>query len=416
MERRKTIVFAAETFNLAEVTRMLEIAKVARRSFDCVFTSYDAARRNHRHIESAGFPIVELAPPMTPEKVQRFWAVDRGEKLGEIIPTADVRERVRSEMALYREVSAAAVVTGFCLSVPISARAAGVPLVWVNQTTWMTEYAARFAMWPDAYDAPALRVIPAALKDRLTRWVTPRLATLLARPFSKVARELGLPPFRHHDIVWGDHNLIAECPTFSGVPLPDRLRDTSSFIGPLVARLDVPIPDAVLRLPKDRPIVYFAMGSSGVERVILEILKAFAGTRYSVIAPVAELTKTAGFVAPPNVVVTGWLPADRVNPMARVSVIHGGIGTVMTACLSGTPIVGIANGLVEQEYNLDCIVRRGAGVRLRQRRFTAAGVIAQVDRLCEDPAVRRRVQDLRSELLAWDGPENAARHLEAHFA
>ena len=44
MERQKAIVFAAETFNLAEVTRMLEIAKVARRSFECVFTSYDASR------------------------------------------------------------------------------------------------------------------------------------------------------------------------------------------------------------------------------------------------------------------------------------------------------------------------------------------------------------------------------------
>ncbi|MCC6640925.1 MAG: hypothetical protein IT386_07155 [Deltaproteobacteria bacterium] len=416
MERKKSVVFAAETFNLAEVTRMLEIAKVSQRSFECVFTSYDAARRNHRHIESAGFRIVELQPPMTQEKVERFWAVDHGEKLGEIISTADVRQRVRSEMALYREVEAAAVVTGFCLSVPISARAAGVPLVWVNQTTWMAEYVARHATWPDAYDAPALRVIPDALKDRVTRLVTPVFATLLARPFSRVARELGLAPFRHLDLVWGDHNLIAESPAFSGVALPDRLRDKSVFIGPLIARLDVPIPDAVVRLPKDRPIVYFAMGSSGAERVVLEILRAFEGKPYRVIAPVAELARDAGFVAPPNVVVTGWLPADRVNPMARVSVIHGGIGTVMTACLSGTPIVGIPNGLVEQEYNLDCIVRRGAGVRLRLRRFTAADVIAQVDRLCDDAAARACVQDLRSELLAWDGPENAARYLESHFA
>ena len=134
----------------------------------------------------------------------------------------------------------------------------------------------------------------------------PTLATLLTRPFSRVARELGLPPFRHHDILWSDHNLIAECPTFSGMSLPDRLRDKSCFIGPLIARLDVPIPDS--------------------------------------------------------------------------------------------------------------IVRRGAGVRLRKRRFTAADVIAQVDRLCDDAAVRARVQDLRGELLAWDGPENAARYLESHFA
>lgn len=111
---KKTIVFAAETLNLAEVTRMLEIAKVARRSFDCVFTSYDGARRNHRYIEAEGFPIRELTPTMTPEKVKQFWDVDRGDTFGDIISTADVEQRVVSEMALYREVNAVAAVRGFC--------------------------------------------------------------------------------------------------------------------------------------------------------------------------------------------------------------------------------------------------------------------------------------------------------------
>ena len=44
---------------------------------------------------------------------------------------------------------------------------------------------------------------------------------------------------------------------------------------------------------------------------------------------------------PDNVVVTGFLPAHKVNPMADISVIHGGQNTVMNACLAGTPIVGI---------------------------------------------------------------------------
>lgn len=412
---KKVIVFAAETLNLAEVTRMLEIAKVARRTFECVFTSYDGARRNHSYIEAEGFPIRELAPTMTPEKVQQFWSVDRGEKFGEIISTADVEVRVESEMALYKEVSAVAAVTGFCLSVPVSARAAGVPLVWVNQTTWLAEYATRYATWPDAYDSSATRIIPDAIKDRITRRMMPWLATRLAKPFSTVARKHGVPPFKSYDLLWGDHNLLAECPGFSGQPMPARLEGKHTFVGPLIGRLDVPIPEAIARLPRDRPIVYFAMGSSGIERVVVEVLRAFEGRPYSVIAPVADLLKAEILTPPHNVIVTGWIPADRVNPMAQVSVIHGGIGTVMTACLSGTPIVGIPNGLVEQEYNLDCIVRRGLGVRLRQRRFKAADVIRHIDRLLVDEVARKAAIELQAELQRWDGPENAARYLEEHF-
>lgn len=412
---KKTIVFAAETLNLAEVTRMLEIAKVARRTFDCVFTSYDGARRNHRYIEAEGFPIRELEPTMTPEKVQQFWDVDRGDKFGEIISTPDVAQRVESEMSLFREVSAVAVVTGFCLSMAVSARAAEVPLVWVNHSTWLAEYATRYATWPDAYDSPMSRIIPDAIKDRITRWMMPSLGTQMAKPFSRAARKHGVAPFRHFDLLWGDHNLLAECPGFSGQAMPARLEGKYRFVGPLIGRLDVPIPEAILQLPRDRPIIYFAMGSSGVERVVVDVLRAFEGQPYSVIAPVAELVARENLTPPDNVVVTGWIPADRVNPMAQVSVIHGGIGTVMTACLSGTPIVGIPNGLVEQEYNLDCIARRGLGVRLRQRRFKAADVIHHIDRLLSDEPARKAAREMREELLQWDGPENSARYLEEHF-
>ena len=36
-----------------------------------------------------------------------------------------------------------------------------------------------------------------------------------------------------------------------------------------------------------------------------------------------------------NVMVTDWLPALQVNKMADLSLIHGGIGTVMTAAYAG---------------------------------------------------------------------------------
>ena len=47
----------------------------------------------------------------------------------------DLAGRVRSELSLYRELDPAAVITGFCLSAPLSARAARVPLVWLSQST-----------------------------------------------------------------------------------------------------------------------------------------------------------------------------------------------------------------------------------------------------------------------------------------
>ena len=95
-------------------------------------------------------------------------------------------------------------------------------------------------------------------------------------------------------------------------------------------------------------------------KVIAEIIESFEGKDYYVVAPVKKhLEKLKHPLhVPGNVRLTDWLPAHKVNPMADLSVIHGGIGTVMTAALAGKPVFGVGMQ-PEQEYNIDCLVRKG---------------------------------------------------------
>ena len=118
--------------------------------------------------------------------------------------------------------------------------------------------------------------------------------------------------------------------------------------------------------------------------------------------------------APPNVVLTGFLPAHKVNPMADVSVIHGGQNTVMNACLSGTPIVGVGMH-PEQQANLDACVRKGFAVRLSKRTVTAPAVLDAVDGLLNDEYAKTKVMEFRSALEQWDGPANSAKFLRETF-
>lgn len=414
---RKVLLFAPAAHNLAEVTRAIEVARACRNDFEPVFLSYDGTRRNRRFIEQEGFAIRDLEPQLTEEMIERWWRLDRGEAFGGMFETGVLSARVDAEQALYEELKPAAVITGFCLSVPLSARLAGLPLVWMIQTTWLSEYSYQRGTWPDAADYAVLRaVLPERIRDWLGRRLTPVTYWILNREFSREARRRGLPPFRGSDLFEGDYNLFAEPPTFSGIEVPARLAGRYHFIGPLIAHLPLEVPDAVRQLPRDRPIVYFAMGSSGAEEVVGEIMQSFAGRPYRVIAPVAPLLRRLRVSAPENVVLTDWLPAHLVNPMADISVIHGGVGTVMTACLSGTPIVGIPNGNPEQEANIECIVRKGFARRLHKRRLTARAVVAAIDEMLADGEARRRAAAFQQELLGWDGPANAATFFRATFA
>ncbi len=411
------LLFAPETLNLAEVTRTLQVAKVARRSFECVFCSYDARGRNHAFIEREGFRVVPLEPQLSDERVERFWQKNRGEAIAQdYFSDAELEARVQAECALIRRLSARAVITGFCLSTALSARLARVPLVWINQTTWLLEYFQRFGTWPDAIDSPLSRLVPARLRDRMAARAAPFTFWTMNRGFNRVARRLGLSGFSGSELLEGDENWFAEPPDFSGLEVPERLAGRHDFIGPLFGGLPLEVPEAVRALPRDQPIVYFAMGSSGVEALIARLIPAFGGRPYRVIAPVAPLLRRLAIDVPDNVIVTDWIPAEQVNPMAAVSVVHGGIGTLLTACAAGTPIVAIPNGNPEQECNVECLVRKGIATRLRIRRLDVQQILSAIDRALVDEVARSRAREFQRSVLAWDAPENAARLLERRFA
>jgi UDP:flavonoid glycosyltransferase YjiC (YdhE family) len=169
------------------------------------------------------------------------------------------------------------------------------------------------------------------------------------------------------------------------------LPSTYHYISPLIARLDLPIPKEIVQLPRDKPLVYFAMGSSGQPQVIAKIIAGFKGHPYRVIAPVARLLKGLNVPIPDNVLVTDWLPAHKINPMADISVIHGGIGTVMTACLAGKPVVGVSM-MFEQEANIDCLVRKGFAMRIRKNRLTPERLCLAIETLLDDGEAQRKAQ------------------------
>ena len=193
-----------------------------------------------------------------------------------------------------------------------------------------------------------------------------------------------------------------------------KIRPNVHYIGPLPLRLNTEIPKEITEMPKDKPIAYFAMGSSGKPGLIADIIKGFKDKPYRVIAPVESHIKDMNLEIPSNVTVTGFLPAHKVNPMADISVIHGGQNTVMNACLSGTPIVGIGMH-PEQQANLDACVRKGFAIRLNKKRVTASAMLDSIDELLNNKKAQDAVKKFQEELVKWDGPANAAKFLHETF-
>lgn len=410
-----TLVFAVAGYNLAETGRMIEIARAARKHFNVIFASYGG--QFEQLIESEGFRLERMEPRLTEEKRARLRVILSGETLNTVgyLSAEELTLRVPNEIAFFKEVNPAAVLTGWCLSVTISTRAARIPFVNVLHSTTVREYyEAGLQSWPDRSDFRLVRWLFLNDEERMNRWVS-RLVLKLAAParaYNTVGPKYGLPKFKNFiDLIEGDHTLLADIPEWVGFR---EVRPSLHYIGPLPAKIDRPIPDEVVSMPHDKPIVYFAMGSSGKPALVAEILTGFRDKPYRVIAPVKSHIEHMTLDIPRNVVITGLLPAHKVNPMADISVIHGGQNTVMNACLSGTPIVGIGMH-PEQQANLDACVRKGFAIRLSKKRAKASDVLAAVDKLLRDKKAKTAVEKFRGQLAEWNGPENAASFLKEHY-
>jgi UDP:flavonoid glycosyltransferase YjiC (YdhE family) len=205
--------------------------------------------------------------------------------------------------------------------------------------------------------------------------------------------------------------MVAEPAEFTGINLPPNYY----YTGPLIARQDFPISDEIKQIPRDKPLIFFAMGSSGTPEIVAKITESFAGKPYRVIAPVkSHLDKVPNVKIPSNVLVTDWLPAHQINEMADLTVIHGGIGTVMTAAYAGKPIVGVGMQ-PEQDANIAGLVRKGFAIRVRKSKDPSAKVQEAIKRLLNDQPAKQKAQAFAKVMEKWDGPQLAAELLVEKF-
>lgn len=395
----RTIAFLPAAYNLAETTRMIEVAKACRDEFDISFASHGG--EFEKLIEDEGFSLTPLEPRLTPEKIEYLYKVDQGEKLGAFFTVEETRERVRNEVDFLTNLGPVASVTGFNMTLTISSRAAKVPLVWLIQSTWDMQVMMDLGLgsYMDDLEMPVLNLLSESKLKWLTRKAVKYAGGKMIRPLNVVAKEYQVKTLESFGDMWeGDYNLLAEPPDFSG---RTNVPDTYFYIGPLIAHLDTPVPEAVTALAsQDTPMVYFAMGSSGRPKIIKAIIEGFNGQPFNVVSPMKSKIKGLDVNVPPNVVLTDWLPALEVSRLADISVIHGGIGTVMTAALAGKPVVGVGM-MYEQEYNLECLVRKGFAKRIRRPKLRPDALNEAIKALLEDEKAKETAKQYAGVMEEW---------------
>ena len=389
------ILFSPESFNMGETTRCIEIARVAReRGHTVLFHVYSPKYLGL--LESAGLPVHLREPIMSDTEAEQIMALDQGRGVRHPFTTDMVRRRVAAELEAIRDFRADAVVIGSNLTMLLSARIAGVPIFYARPYAYSSTYFSKKPVGGELAAPGWLRAVA-------------RVFSYKPASFARVAREHGLRlPRRTVDMLSADVNLI--CSLFTQLR-GDSLVEPDVGVGPIYYRAPGELPQ-IVREPRERPLIYVGMGSSGSADILVQVLQQLSVAPVDVLVGGVQLSDTSMLGS--NIHFAGTVPAHLLAGHIDASMTHGGEGTVQTACLAGVPFAGIAMQ-AEQSWNIEECVRYGNALRFTKNDVRRGNVRDILDRLLSDEDLRARARQLGEAMRTMDGAALAVEKIEDYL-
>jgi UDP:flavonoid glycosyltransferase YjiC (YdhE family) len=403
---------------LSETSRMIAIYKALREAgADAVIATHGGTYEKLLQNESIPYEIV--GPRMSEGRCRQFVSdnVGIGDPNQSMYSPAEMRTYVMAEADLFRKTAARAVVTGFTLTVLLSSRLVGIPVVSEHAGSYIPPLLER-GMLPAASRPP--QPVFNYMPRRLARWLQNKGAsglTLYLKGFNDLAAELGIEPIPSMPaLLIADLALVTEAPEVYGISEADmrawrptgkayRPSTRLEYTGPIFAELDLPVPDAVESVLRGRhPIVYIAVTSAPAD-LVRRIVTEVQGIDAQVI--VAGTVHDLADLASAKLTIGGILPSHKIMPRVDVAITSGGQGSVQCAMASGIPLVGVPLQ-PEQDANLHFLELRGAARTLPIRdvgRDKLAGLLREI---IEKPGYRKAARSIQSVYSNRDGPRLSA--------
>ncbi|MUN39049.1 macrolide family glycosyltransferase [Actinomadura litoris] len=149
------------------------------------------------------------------------------------------------------------------------------------------------------------------------------------------------------------------------------------------------------------------------------VARAFSGRDWHVVVTVgdgladADVERIAALA--PNVEVHRWVSGVGVLEHAEVFVTHGGSGSLVEAWHTATPVVIVPPAPDFLPY-AERTLELGAGRVIPPSALDADRLVAEVEAVASDEAVRARVRELQAHARAAGGARRAAEVLETRLA
>lgn len=247
-----------------------------------------------------------------------------------------------------------------------------------------------------------------------------------ARPIDELRRSVGLPVLRAHPLFEGQFSGCGTLALYSsllGAVQPDMPPGTRivgfAFHDREPGRPALLAPSIIQFLSQGPPPLVFTLGTSAVHDAGHFMEQALAAVRSlqarALFVLDAERQRVWARHASPEVMITGYVPYSLLFPHAEIIVHHGGIGTAAQALRAGRPQLVVPH-LVDQPDNAQRMARLGVARTLELEKLRSARIVAEVQRLRQDPLYAERAAKAGEQVRREDGAQAAAQFIIERLA
>ncbi len=400
---RRRILFFGEAVSLSHVVRPLVLARWAREAgYDVRFA---CGPRYGSLVRAEGFEPLSI-PTVSPDvfygRLRRGQFFYRGEEL---------REYMAAERSLIERWKPDLVVGDFRLTLSVSAQLSGVSMLALSNSHWSPR--SPCPITPPRHGL--LGLLPDSLRTRLFEHLRPLALRYFARPLDRVRRAQGLIELcdlrRHYTN--GRYCAYLDLPTWFPV---NELPEGHFFLGP-VHWEPARAPDVsalVQRAPK--PLAYLSMGSSGDKSLAALVTDVLLSMGWSVVLSGIDVKgddrmRMLAAKHPKRCFPLALLGPRSALAEAKLTICHGGSGTVLQSLRSGVPVLCLPEN-PDQGLVSATVEAQGVGASLAAPDVSRAALKQNLARLDADAGLVSRTRKFASRLNAHDTQGEWLRALE----
>ena len=390
----KYILVGSALFNWSETQRMIEISdELTRRGYQIVFVGkgkYDFL------LEEKGYIREHIAYDekwYTPDRITKMLDMDRH---GNNYATLDEIENIiASEVEVIQKYKPAALLTGYRMTLTVSARLCNIPIIWSLSATMSKLYLISAADRVKHIDK-LKRNSNLSYQELRTLYEDKIACERLLKEcrtsavWNRFLQDHDLPPFDSDlGIYTGDLNLMSD----AGELFPELTENEHyKFIGPILNNQYIPMPEIVETVMNEhngRKKVLISIGSGGKKELFLKILRSTLDFDCDFfISVVGILSEDDLREFPPNYHFCEKFPLIEIAQKCDLAIIQGGQGTLYAMLAARCPFVALP-ATFEQKHNVQNLFRHySCGELIVNSNVTTQSIKAALTKLLEDPSYK----------------------------